>query len=308
MQIYPELNYSRHQGTGAPTGRYGDLRGMATGGGRWQEGVLPAKTGQLGAGALDAVAQFPGEAVAQYPGDFMLSGHSLFGNMSGDYPGFGRSLFGNMSGDYPGFDNGSYLYTWQPEATQPGFTPPTFNDVLLIKTVVLSLMFVVSLVGNTATLAQMYRMRRRKSTINTLILHLAVADLVVTFFCNVTDAVWSSTIQWFAGNAMCKLVKFIQVFGLYLSTYIIVIVSLDRCFAILDPMSRNKAPRRVRIMVGTAWLGSVLVSLPQVCTGHGGHRQCHRVNVTSHALNYLCDVMCGQLFTCINFGRILFTL
>ena len=141
---------------------------------------------------------------------------------------------------------------------------PTFNEMSMIKTVVLSLMFAVSFIGNTVTLIQMYKMRKRKSTINTLIMHLATADLIVTFCCNVTDAVWASTVQWYAGTAMCKIVKFLQVFGLYLSTYIIVIISLDRCLAILDPMSRNKAPQRVRVMVGVAWLASAVFSTPQV--------------------------------------------
>ncbi len=155
-------------------------------------------------------------------------------------------------------DNSSHFYnvTFGP--------PPTFNNMSLIKTSVLSAMFVVSLIGNTATLIQMYRMRRRRSTINTLILHLATADLVVTFFCFVTDAVWASTIQWYAGNAMCKIIKFLQVFGLYLSSYIVVIVSIDRAYAILDPMSKNKAPKRVRLLIIIAWLLSALFSSPQV--------------------------------------------
>ena len=148
---------------------------------------------------------------------------------------------------------------------ESGFNPaPKFNEMSLIKTVVLSLMFVISMIGNSATLVQMYRMRRRRSTINTLIMHLATADLIVTFFCNVTDAVWASTVQWYAGNSLCKLVKFLQVFGLYLSTYIIVIISVDRCYAILDPMSRNNAAKRVRILIGVAWSLSALFSLPQV--------------------------------------------
>ena len=150
----------------------------------------------------------------------------------------------------------------------PPLEPPTFNEMSLIKTIVLSAMFVISLIGNTATLVQMFRMRRRRSTINTLIMNLAVADLVVTFFCNVTDAVWASTVQWLAGNAMCKMVKFLQVFGLYLSTYIIVIISIDRCYAILDPMSRNSAPKRVRMLIILAWIFSALFSLPQVSTNY----------------------------------------
>lgn len=88
---------------------------------------------------------------------------------------------------------------------------PHFNQLSLVKTIVLSAMFVVAFFGNAATLMRMYRMRRRRSTINLLITHLATADLFVTFFCNVTDAVWTATVQWLAGNAACKLIKFLQV-------------------------------------------------------------------------------------------------
>jgi len=88
---------------------------------------------------------------------------------------------------------------------------PRATQLSVIQTVVLSVMFVVALIGNSATLARMYRMRRRRSTINLLITHLATADLVVTFFCNITEAVWTSTVQWLAGNAACKIIKFMQV-------------------------------------------------------------------------------------------------
>ena len=88
---------------------------------------------------------------------------------------------------------------------------PRADQMSLVKTVVLLVMFAVAFVANTATLVRMYRMRRRRSTINLLITHLAAADLIVTFFCNVTDAVWTSAVQWYAGNVACKLIKFLQV-------------------------------------------------------------------------------------------------
>ena len=55
-----------------------------------------------------------------------------------------------------------------------------------------------------------------------------------------------------------------EVFGLYLSTYIVVIISIDRCMAILDPLSKNRAPRRVKLMIVVAWTLSAVFSLPQV--------------------------------------------
>ncbi|CAG5119098.1 unnamed protein product, partial [Candidula unifasciata] len=140
---------------------------------------------------------------------------------------------------------------------------PTFSSTSLTKIVFFGTMFVISLVGNVATLIQMRRLRRRKSTINTLIVNLALADLLVTFFCTAGEAAWAVTVQWLAGDAMCKLVKYMQVFSLYLSTYITVAISLDRCVAILDPMRRNGASQRVRIMILFAWIFSALFSIPQ---------------------------------------------
>ncbi|KAJ8304942.1 hypothetical protein KUTeg_018525, partial [Tegillarca granosa] len=141
--------------------------------------------------------------------------------------------------------------------------PPTFNETFLVKVMILSAICVISFVGNSATLIQMYRMRRRKSTINTLIVNLAIADLFVSVFCMAGEAIWNSTVQWLAGDAICKIFKFMQGFGPLLSTFITVVISVDRCCVILDPMSRNKAPQRVRIMIIISWFLGALFSVPQ---------------------------------------------
>lgn len=143
-------------------------------------------------------------------------------------------------------------------------SPPTFTDAYMVETIVLSAIFLISFIGNTATLIQMYRMRKRRSTINTLIVNLAIADLIVAFFCMAAEAFWNITIQFLAGNAMCKILRYIQVFAFLLSTYITVVISLDRCCVILDPISRNKAPQRVRMMIIVSWFLSALFSIPQV--------------------------------------------
>lgn len=63
---------------------------------------------------------------------------------------------------------------------------------------------------------------------------------------------------------LCHFVLCLQVFALYLSTYITVAISLDRCVAILDPMRRNGATYRVRVMIGLGWVFSAIFSIPQV--------------------------------------------
>ena len=152
--------------------------------------------------------------------------------------------------------------TSEPNVTGPPL--PVFDDMNLVNLLVKGTMFFLSLFGNVSTICQMYRMRRRKSTINTLIINLATADLLVTFFCMGSEAIWAATVQWYAGDFMCKAVKFAQIFAFNLSTYITVVISLDRCFVIMDPISRNKAPRRVRFMIIVSWILCATFSIPQV--------------------------------------------
>lgn len=164
--------------------------------------------------------------------------------------------------------NGTYNFTSLMEdnvtANSTQKNPPTFNEAFMTRTIVLGLMFLMGLIGNTATIIQMYRMRKRRSTINTLIINLALADLLITFFIMGAETIWASTVQWYAGDAMCKIVKFCTATGLLASTYITVVISLDRCCVIMDPISRHKAPKRVRIMICISWILSALFSLPQV--------------------------------------------
>lgn len=75
---------------------------------------------------------------------------------------------------------------------------------------------------------------------------------------------WRLTVQWLAGNLACKVFLFLRAFGLYLSSNVLVCVSLDRYFAILHPLRVNDARRRGKFMLACAWIVSLLWSVPQV--------------------------------------------
>ncbi|KAG0411851.1 hypothetical protein HPB47_011032 [Ixodes persulcatus] len=141
---------------------------------------------------------------------------------------------------------------------------PVFQPSSLIRVVILVLIGVLSLVGNCATLVSIWRTRlRARSTVYLLLAHLSVADLLVTFFCVLAEAAWTWTVQWTAGNGACKAVKFLQMFSLYLSTFILVVIAFDRFAAIRFPMRRASARRTVVRMVFGVWALSAMLSLPQ---------------------------------------------
>jgi len=57
---------------------------------------------------------------------------------------------------------------------------------------------------------------------------------------------------------------FFRAFGLYLSGFVLVCISFDRYFAVLKPLTIPEANKRGKIMLTSAWVGSILCSLPQV--------------------------------------------
>ncbi|CAL1289484.1 unnamed protein product [Larinioides sclopetarius] len=144
----------------------------------------------------------------------------------------------------------------------------TFNEDSVREVVLYSLMFVLAATGNIPVFVTLLRNRHRKSRVNLMILHLAIADLIVTFVMIPLEIAWRITVQWVAGNAACKILLYMRAFGPYLSSTVLVCISLDRYFAILYPLKVNDAQRRGKIMLGLAWTTSILCSIPQSVIFH----------------------------------------
>lgn len=148
---------------------------------------------------------------------------------------------------------------------------PEFTEAALVRVYVLTILGVISLIGNLATI---WNIRKTKATrranrntwsaIHFLILHLSISDVLVTIFCIFGEAAWNYTVEWVAGELACKLVKFFQMFSLYLSTYVLVLIGIDRWIAVKYPMkSFNMAKRCQRLLVA-AYVISLILSSPQV--------------------------------------------
>lgn len=148
---------------------------------------------------------------------------------------------------------------------------PQLTEAALIRVYVLVILGTVSLIGNIATLIHIIKTksirrnsRRNASAFYTLILHLAIADLLVTIFCIFGEAYWSFTVAWVAGEFACKFMKLFQMFALYLSTYVLVLIGINRWVAVKYPMkSCDQAKRCHRWLILSCAL-SFLLSLPQV--------------------------------------------
>lgn len=148
---------------------------------------------------------------------------------------------------------------------------PQLSRASVIKVIVLSVMAVISLLGNIATMWNIYKTRLTRRTshhswsaVYSLIFHLSIADVLVTGFCIIGEAVWCYTVQWLAGDFTCKVVKLFQMFSLYLSTYVLVLIGVDRWIAVKYPMKSLNMAKRCYRLLGGAYVLSFLLSLPQV--------------------------------------------
>ncbi|XP_062385124.1 gonadotropin-releasing hormone II receptor-like [Sardina pilchardus] len=143
---------------------------------------------------------------------------------------------------------------------------PTFTVAARFRVAATAVLFVFAAASNLAVLLSVTRGRGRRlaSHLRPLIASLASADLVMTFVVMPLDAAWNVTVQWYAGNAMCKLLCFLKLFAMHSAAFILVVVSLDRHHAILHPLDALDAGRRNKRMLCVAWTLSVLLASPQL--------------------------------------------
>lgn len=140
----------------------------------------------------------------------------------------------------------------------------TFTHESRVEAIVYGILFLLAAAGNVPVLINLIRNRHRKSRIQTMILHLAIADLIVTFIMIPLEVAWRITVEWIAGDVACRIMLFLRAFGPYLSSMVLVCISLDRYSAIVHPLRVNDAQRRAKIMLCFAWAISFVCSVPQV--------------------------------------------
>lgn len=176
----------------------------------------------------------------------------------------------NVSGENVGFHHSNFSLPPLPREM-------TFNDDGVLSVIAYSCLFVIAATGNLTVLITLLRSRTIKSRVNTYIMHLSIADLIVAFIMLPLEIVWNITVSWEAGDAACRILMFFRALGFYLSSFVLVTISLDRYFSIVHPMSIHDAERRGKIMITLAWALSIIASLPQV-----------RTNIFDYLINTYC--------------------
>ncbi|XP_040928107.1 arg8-vasotocin receptor-like [Betta splendens] len=138
------------------------------------------------------------------------------------------------------------------------------EEVARLEITVLSLAFLAAVVGNVTVLLAMYTTRRKPTRMHLFMKHLSLADLVVAFFQVLPQLCWEITFRFYGPDFLCRIVKHLQVLGMFASTYMMVMMTLDRYIAICHPLQTLQQPsQRAYIMIGSTWACSLVLSTPQ---------------------------------------------
>ncbi|XP_032268107.1 oxytocin receptor [Halichoerus grypus] len=142
--------------------------------------------------------------------------------------------------------------------------PPQRNEALArVEVAVLCLILFLALSGNACVLLALRTTRHKHSRLFFFMKHLSIADLVVAVFQVLPQLLWDITFRFYGPDLLCRLVKYLQVVGMFASTYLLLLMSLDRCLAICQPL-RTLRRRADRLAVLATWLGCLVASAPQV--------------------------------------------
>ncbi|XP_036911600.1 oxytocin receptor [Sturnira hondurensis] len=138
------------------------------------------------------------------------------------------------------------------------------NEALArVEVAVLGLILFLALSGNACVLLALRTTRHKHSRLFFFMKHLSIADLVVAVFQVLPQLLWDITFRFYGPDLLCRLVKYLQVVGMFASTYLLLLMSLDRCLAICQPL-RTLHRRADRLAVLITWLGCLVASAPQV--------------------------------------------
>lgn len=124
--------------------------------------------------------------------------------------------------------------------------------------------FLTAVIGNITVLFVVIPNRRMWSVTNNFLLNLAIADLLVAFVCVPMTVAEKIYRLWIYGEALCKLVPYLQGVSVTASILTITSMSLDRCLAIRHPVKyRNiRTSKYARIIVVIIWIVSCLLAIP----------------------------------------------
>ena len=125
------------------------------------------------------------------------------------------------------------------------------------------LLLVLAFVVDTAILFVFYRVKELRNVTNNLLCNMVAADLLFALQ-TPAEALSIKYDEWIAGNALCKIHRFLLHAFYNVVIISLTIVSLERYLAICHPMRFRSLNIKSWIVALASWIAACILALPQV--------------------------------------------
>ncbi|NXX42472.1 XCR1 protein, partial [Tricholaema leucomelas] len=133
-----------------------------------------------------------------------------------------------------------------------------------LTTVLYTLAFLLSLLGNTLVLWILLRYESLTSLTNVFLLNLSVSDLV--FSCMLPFLAVDQSFGWVFGEFLCKAVNALFSVGYYSGVFFLTFMTILRYLSVVNPLSTLRSQTRccAFLLSLAVWTGSILIVVPEV--------------------------------------------
>ncbi|XP_004706349.1 gonadotropin-releasing hormone receptor isoform X2 [Echinops telfairi] len=151
---------------------------------------------------------------------------------------------------------------------------PTLTFSGKIRVTVTFFLFLLSTTFNASFLLKLQKWTQKKekgkklSRMKVLLKHLTLANLLETLIVMPLDGLWNITVQWYAGEALCKVLSYLKLFSMYAPAFMMAVISLDRSLAITKPIAMKSYSKLRQSMISLAWILSSVFAGPQLPLHH----------------------------------------
>ncbi|XP_069820264.1 leukotriene B4 receptor 1-like [Dendropsophus ebraccatus] len=127
---------------------------------------------------------------------------------------------------------------------------------------ILSIAFIIGFPGNAFVIWTILTRMKRRTVTCLLILHLAMADIIVIltapFFLHLL-----ANGRWIFGKIICKMCHYISCLSMYTSIFLIMFMSMDRFLAVAQPFTSQKVRTKpvVRGIIASIWILASLFAI-----------------------------------------------
>ncbi|NXH38372.1 GPR19 protein, partial [Dicaeum eximium] len=128
--------------------------------------------------------------------------------------------------------------------------------------VVWGALWLISVLGNFLVCLVIHRSRRTQSTTNYFVVSMACADLVSSVGSAPFLLLQLSSGRWMLGSAGCCLVRYIQYLTPGVQIYVLLAISMDRCYTLIHPLNFKVSREKAKRMTLVSWLCGALFALP----------------------------------------------